>query len=258
MKKFMALMLVLILALSLLTACGGNNDNSGNNGGGKGTPSAPQNLTATAGNGEVTLSWDAPANNGGSEITGYEVFIEGGAPSVTKDTSYTFGALDNSVEYTFIVRAVNANGSGAEAKKTAAPAGENGNNNGGDTADRLVSDKFSMKAPEGWDIKKKTNEYGDDEATNPDTGSFMQLTTVGWPSSSIKTAEEAVEKCFEVYGLGTPVNVKVGSYNAKRNENGTAYMIQDGSYKIAYITISRQSESDNAAIEAALASFKIN
>ena len=48
MKKMFAITLVLILALSLLTACGGNNDNNGNNGGGK-TPSAPQNRGKVSG-----------------------------------------------------------------------------------------------------------------------------------------------------------------------------------------------------------------
>ena len=37
-------------------------------------PSAPTGLTAVAGNGSVSLSWTAPASNGGSAITGYNVY----------------------------------------------------------------------------------------------------------------------------------------------------------------------------------------
>src|SRR2546427_13206907 len=37
-------------------------------------PSAPQNLQATAGTGNVTLSWQAPSNNGGSPITNYKIY----------------------------------------------------------------------------------------------------------------------------------------------------------------------------------------
>jgi hypothetical protein len=36
-------------------------------------PSAPRNVTATAGNASVKLTWIAPSNNGGSAITNYLV-----------------------------------------------------------------------------------------------------------------------------------------------------------------------------------------
>jgi fibronectin type 3 domain-containing protein len=38
------------------------------------TPTAPQNLQATAGNQEVTLTWDAPTSDGGSAITNYKIY----------------------------------------------------------------------------------------------------------------------------------------------------------------------------------------
>src|SRR5262249_44912182 len=37
-------------------------------------PSAPRSLAAVAGNGSVSLSWSAPASDGGSAITGYNVY----------------------------------------------------------------------------------------------------------------------------------------------------------------------------------------
>ena len=35
-------------------------------------PSVPQSLAATPGDGEVVLTWQAPASNGGSAVTEYE------------------------------------------------------------------------------------------------------------------------------------------------------------------------------------------
>src|SRR5260370_20748470 len=37
-------------------------------------PDAPTGLTASAGNGQISLSWAAPANNGGASITSYRVY----------------------------------------------------------------------------------------------------------------------------------------------------------------------------------------
>ena len=86
-------------------------------------PDAPQDFKALAGNMQVTLSWSAPAFNGGSAITGYQVSSNSGTTWVnaSNNTGHTFTGLTNGVEYSFKVRAVNVAGNGAEASASAMP-----------------------------------------------------------------------------------------------------------------------------------------
>ena len=86
-------------------------------GGGPSTspPGAPTNLTAVVGDGQIVLSWDAPASDGGAEITDYEYRINGSGPWIpigSTDTTHTVTGLVNGTEYTFQVRAVNRIGTG--------------------------------------------------------------------------------------------------------------------------------------------------
>jgi len=90
---------------------------------------APTSLTATPGNGQVALSWTAPADNGGSVITKYQYSASTGADnwqdisgSDPSTTSYAVTGLTNGTTYTFKVRAVNSAGNGTEASTTATPA----------------------------------------------------------------------------------------------------------------------------------------
>lgn len=85
-----------------------------------GVASAPLNVDVTAGDGEVTVTWDTPTSNGGSPITDYQVTISpstgvtgGAARLVGVTTNYVFDGLTNGTEYAFVVRAVNAYGFGA-------------------------------------------------------------------------------------------------------------------------------------------------
>jgi hypothetical protein len=71
-------------------------------------PGAPTNVTAVAGDGQVTVSWTAPASNGGFPITSYTATTN---PScTTSGTSCTVTGLTNGTAYTFTVTATNAVG----------------------------------------------------------------------------------------------------------------------------------------------------
>ena len=76
-------------------------------------PDAPTNLTATAGDQKVDLSWTAPASDGGTMITDYEYEQNGSGTWISTGvttTSYTVRNLTNGQSYTFKVRAVNSVG----------------------------------------------------------------------------------------------------------------------------------------------------
>ncbi|MHB1960972.1 MAG: beta strand repeat-containing protein [Acidimicrobiales bacterium] len=78
-------------------------------------PGAPTIGTATAGNGQATVTWTAPSNDGGSPITGYTVTSSPGAITATASgsaTSATVTGLTNGTSYTFTVTATNAVGTG--------------------------------------------------------------------------------------------------------------------------------------------------
>ena len=79
-------------------------------------PAAPTGVTATAGNGSVSLTWTAPANNG-STITSYTVTPSSGTPVTVTGSpapaNATVTGLANGTTYTFTVTATNSAGTGA-------------------------------------------------------------------------------------------------------------------------------------------------
>lgn len=86
------------------------------------TPGAPTGVTATSGNAQATLSWTAPASNGGSAVTSYTVTYSNSpystwysattSPGTCTTTSCTVTGLTNGYTYEFEVTAVNVMGAG--------------------------------------------------------------------------------------------------------------------------------------------------
>lgn len=86
-------------------------------------PGKPLNVIGVAANGAVTVSWDAPATDGGSEITKYTVLASPGNAACTATEgarACVVPGLTNNVAYTFKVRATNIIGDGPESAASAA------------------------------------------------------------------------------------------------------------------------------------------
>ena len=166
-------------------------------------PAAPSNLTATAGGGQVTLSWVAPQND---DISGYQYSQDGGTRfrvayrSDEDTTSHVAKGLTGGTEYSFLVRAVNEAGTGA-------------------WSDPAVSATPKFKAP-----KNLGAEVGDGQVTlswvDPDPSndniSFYQVSSNGGTSYSAISNSDANTISHTVTGLtnGTEYSFKVRAVNA--------------------------------------------
>ena len=77
-------------------------------------PGAPTSVSAVAGNAQATVSFTAPASNGGAAITGYTVTSSPGGFTATGSASpLIVTGLTNGTEYTFTVVATNSVGNSA-------------------------------------------------------------------------------------------------------------------------------------------------
>jgi predicted phage tail protein len=89
-------------------------------------PSAPKNLTAIAGNRNVTLTWEPPADNGGAAVTNYTIYYGPSSGNYTHSitieniTHYTLSGLTNGITYFFAVSAINKAGESERSNEVSA------------------------------------------------------------------------------------------------------------------------------------------
>jgi hypothetical protein len=84
-------------------------------------PGAPTGVSATAGDGQASVSFSAPASDGNATITSYSVTASpGGATASGSSSPITVTGLNNGTSYTFTVTATNAAGTGSSSTASSA------------------------------------------------------------------------------------------------------------------------------------------
>lgn len=126
-RKLLGLLLLgwMLASLMLFPACGGS---SGNGGGGQ-APGTPSGLTATAGNQQVSLTWNAVTTASSYHVK--RATVSGGPyTTISSPTTatYTDTSLTNGTTYYYVVSAVNANGESSNSSEVSGtPAAGGGN-----------------------------------------------------------------------------------------------------------------------------------
>ena len=94
-------------------------------------PTAPRSPKAAAGTKKVTLKWSVPKSDGGSTITGYQIYMgksaghESPTPlnaSLVTSLKYSANSPKKGKTYYFVIRAVNAAGMSASSIEVSATA----------------------------------------------------------------------------------------------------------------------------------------
>ena len=203
-------------------------------------PGAPNGLTASPGNGKVTLSWKAPGSNGGAAISGYEIYRgtspggESGTPvnaSLVAGTSYTVTGLTNATTYYFTVAAVNKaklqGGKSGEASATpAASASASASASGSASASASATGQTSS-SPSGGTTATAAGAPGAPTGLTATPGNGE----VGLSWTAPATAGGAAPASYHVYEgtspgftLGTPVTSTSGTHATVTGlTNGTTY-----------------------------------
>lgn len=225
----------------------------------KTVPGAPTNVTSTAGNGEASVSFTAPADNGGSTITGYTVTSHPGNKTATGTSGpITVTGLTNGTTYTFTVTATNTAGTGLPSAASSAVtphAPSNGGND--DDTGTTIQPTTQPPANTGVDIlvNGKTENVG--TATTTTEGN-LTVTTI---TIDDKKLEQKLDAEGNNAVITIPVNTKAdivaGELNGqtvKNMENKQAVLevkTENATYTLPaqQINISTISEQLGSAVE---------
>ena len=194
-------------------------------------PGAPTGVSTAAANTQLTVRWTAPANNGGSAITGYKVQWKSGAqdygssrqatPGATA-TSHAITGLTNGTEYTVRVAATNDQGdSGWSSEATGSPTAPGAPTNLAVTAHSTTAISLSWTAPAGWTLRPGTDGYNvnrcDASANATCTPAYLAWVTSGtaYTDSAVTSGTSyrySVQACSPCGNLSNQVTATASAY----------------------------------------------
>ena len=210
-------------------------------------PGAPTGLTATEGHRVVELEWTAPANDGGSPITGYEGRLDWpgliGAPrrfnlGVGDSTSHALGGLISYVDrvYTFDIRAFNATENGRWSPAvtfTMGPstvnvtvAGDDEVVEGTDAAFTLTASKPVLSADRPLNVSVSVSESGDQVASADDLGTRTVSFALNGSTAtlSVPTVGDTV---YQGASMVTAAIQPDSDYTVGPDSSGTVWVVDD-------------------------------
>jgi len=200
-------------------------------------PAAPTSLTATAGNGQVSLSWSASSN-----ATSYVVYRattaggEGAAPIATgiTSTTYTNSGLTNGTTYYYKVAAVNSIGTSgqsneASAKPGAAPSAPTG----------LTATAGTAQVALAWSATSGASSYNAYRSTTVggegSTAIATGITSTTYTNTGLTNGTTYFYKVAAVNSFGTSGQ----SNEASATPTAGANLVGDGTYTVVGVQSGR-------------------
>ena len=175
-------------------------------------PGVPREMTIEPGNQKLTVTWQPPAADGGSPVTGYlvqwkdtgEEFSDTERRATVTEPRHQISSLDNGSTYTVQVRAVNLTGTGPPASETGVPVTVPGL----PTSLTLRSNMGNLLVS--WD------EPAADDGGLPVTGYLVQWKDTGEEFSDTERRATVTEPRHQITGLtiGNEYTVSVAAINA--------------------------------------------